>query len=358
MPALLVANFKIMVRDRQTLFWTLVFPLIFVLAFGLFDVGEPGSVDLAIIDRANNPVSLSIQEELAQIDFLDINTEYSSQDEAEEAVRDGDLEYLLVIPDSLAAEGGGAPVPLALYYDKANIVENQIVEGVIRQLLDEVNLQVAQVDRAVHLVPQAVQAQEVDYFDVLLVGLAGMGVMFNSVMVIAVAITSYRSQGILKRILVTPLPVRYYFAAEILSRTLLALVQTAIILGVGVLIFGGRIHGNLGWLFLIVALSTPIFLNIGFAIAGLARSAAAASGIGNVVVVPMMFFSGTFFPTSSLPSFLPELVQVLPLTPMLEAMRGVALDGKGIWEVWRELAMLGGWLVFSSLAAVRMFRFS
>ena len=307
MLALLVANFKIMLRDRQTLFWALAFPLIFVFVFGLFDVGEPGSVDLAIIDRVKNQVSISIGVDLAAIDFLDIDTEYSSQGEAEKAVRNGKLDYLLVIPEALAAEGGGAPVPLALYYDKANVVENQIVEGVIRQLLDDVNLQVAQVDRAVQPTPQPVQAQEIEYFDVLLVGLAGMGVMFNSIIVIAVVITSYRSQGILKRIMVTPLAVRYYFAAEVLSRLLLALVQAAIILGVGVFIFGAHIHGNIGWLFLIVALSTPIFLNIGFAIAGLARSAAAASGIGNAVVVPMMFFSGTFFPTSSLPSFLPEL---------------------------------------------------
>jgi ABC-type polysaccharide/polyol phosphate export permease len=71
----------------------------------------------------------------------------------------------------------------------------------------------------------------------------------------------------------------------------------------------------------------------------------------------MLFFSGTFFPTSSLPAFMPELVQVLPLTPMLEALRGVAIDGAAIWEVWRQLAMLAGWLVFSSLAAIKMFRF-
>ena len=361
MLALLVANLKMTVRDRQTLFWALLFPLIFVVVFGLFDVGSTGSVDLAIIDEAGSPLSQNIREELAKIDFLDIKSGYSTQSEAQQAVKDGDIEYLLVVPGALnelkPGVGRETPVPITLYYDQANILENQLVEGVIRQFLNDVNLELADVGRLVDLVPEAVRAREVEYFDVLLIGLVGMGVMFNSIIVIAVAVSGYREQRILKRILATPLPVRNYFASEVISRLILALVQAGVILIVGVLIFGANIHGNVGWLFLIVAFANLTFLNIGFAISGIASGPAAASGMGNVIALPMMFFSGTFFPTSSLPGFLPDLVQVLPLTPTLDAMRAVALDGRELWEVWKELAMLAGWLVASSLAAMKLFRF-
>jgi ABC-2 type transport system permease protein len=142
-----------------------------------------------------------------------------------------------------------------------------------------------------------------------------------------------------------------------LAHLVLALVQAGVVIGLGVLVFGATIHGNVLWVFVIVAFANTIFLNIGFIISGWANSPRAASGMGNVIAIPMMFFSGTFFPTSSLPSFLPELVQVLPLTPMLDAMRGVAIDGQALWQVWRELAMLAGWLVVSSLAAIRLFKF-
>ena len=191
----------------------------------------------------------------------------------------------------------------------------------------------------------------------LLMGLVGMGVMVNSVISIAVKISGYRNQNILKRILVTPLPVRNYFASEVLAHLVLAMVQVGIIMAVGVLLFGARIYGNVLWIFLIVAFANIIFLNIGFILSAWARSPAAASGIGNAIVLPMMFFSGTFFPTSNLPAFLPELVQVLPLTPMLEALRHVSIDGWAIWQTWPELAILAGWVVVSSVAAMKLFRF-
>ena len=71
----------------------------------------------------------------------------------------------------------------------------------------------------------------------------------------------------------------------------------------------------------------------------------------------MMFFSGTFLPTTSLPGFLPEVVRFLPLTPMLDAMRQVSIDNDAIWHTWPELALLAGWLALSSVAPVKLFRF-
>ena len=95
-----------------------------------------------------------------------------------------------------------------------------------------------------------------DYFDVVLIGLVGMGIMTNSIIFIAVKISTYRSQKMLKRPLATPLPVRRYFASEVLAHLVLAMVQAGIILAVGVLVFGGNVYGNILWLFLIVALAT------------------------------------------------------------------------------------------------------
>ena len=181
--------------------------------------------------------------------------------------------------------------------------------------------------------------------------------MTNAIIFIAVKISNYRNQKMLKRLLATPLSVRNYFASEILAHLVLALVQAAIIMAAGVFIFGGHIYGNILWIFLIVILATVIFLNIGFVISAWARTPSAASGLGNVIALPMMFFSGTFFPTSSLPGFLPEVMEFLPLTPMLDALRQVAIDGEAIWQTWPELAMLARWLVLSSVAAIKLFRF-
>ncbi len=360
--ALLVVNLKMMVRDRQSIFWALAFPLIFVAVFGLFDIGGGGSADMAILDDADTELSRTIRVYLEGIESLKIDADYASQAAARRALERGDLDYVLVIPSLLTAVALGAaapgdPVALTLYYDQTNTPINQLVMGVLRQFIDSLNLQLAGATPFIEVAPQAVQARQVDYFDVVLIGLVGMGIMTNAIIFIAVKISNYRNQKMLKRLQATPLSVRNYFASEILAHLVLALVQAAIIMAAGVFLFGGHIYGNILWIFLIVILATVIFLNIGFAISAWARTPAAASGLGNVIALPMMFFSGTFFPTSSLPGFLPEVMEFLPLTPMLDAMRQVSIDGDAIWETWPELAMLAGWLVVSSVAAIKLFRF-
>jgi ABC-2 type transport system permease protein len=373
MLALLVANLKIMLRDRQALLWALLFPLILVTVFGLFDVDRAGSADLAIIDRANTDSSRELHNKLDSIEYLNVHIHYASEAVAHEALGNGDLEYLLVIPESFAmlpgrpgqsSQDGGngaaypdAPVSLDLYYDGNNSRGSQLVIETIRHFVDEETFRLTGRPQLLEVLPRKIQAVRIEYFDVLLIGLVGMGVMTNSLIFIAVKISTYRNQAVLKRILVTPLRVRNYFASEIVAHLLLTLVQAAVVIGAGVFIFGATIHGNLLWLFIILAFANTIFLNLGFIISGWANSPRAASGMGNAVAIPMLFFSGTFFPTSTLPAFLPDLVQALPLTPMLDAMRGVTIDGLGLPDVWRELAMLAGWLVVSSVAAIKLFKF-
>ena len=374
MLPLLVANLKIMVRDRQALFWALAFPLILVMVFGLFDVSRGGSADLGILDYADSDRSRELRRKLADIDYLVVDADYADQAEAEYALKDGQLEYLLVIPEGLTqlskssaragaedAESDGVlsdrALSLELYYGVNDDPSTQLVIGAIRHVVDEENIRLSGNQRMLRVVSRGVESRKSDYFDVLLVGLVAMGMMTNAIIFIAVKISVYRNQAILKRILVTPLRVRKYFASEVLAHLLLSLLQAAIVIGAGIYIFGANVHGNVLWIFVIVAFANTIFLNIGFMISGWANSPRAASGMGNAIAVPMLFFAGTFFPTSTLPAFLPDLVQVLPLTPMLDAMRGVAIDGLQLWDLWRELAMLAGWLVVSSLAAVKLFRF-
>ena len=138
----------------------------------------------------------------------------------------------------------------------------------------------------------------------------------------------------------------------------LAMVQAGIILAVGVFVFGARVHGNPVWLFVIVPLGSLVFLNIGFILSAWARTPAAASGMGNAVVLPMMFFAGTFFSTTTFPWIFPYLAEALPLTPMLSAMRQVAIDGAPLWETWPQLAIMAGWAAGTAVVAAKVFRFS
>ena len=371
MLAITLANLKMMARNRQGLFWALIFPLLLVVVFGLFDFQGVAPTSLAVADYSGGPRAERLRERLDGISFLD--SEHLDIDDAESLpdarrrLTDGDLGYLLLIPEELddpaAANLSGTTQPVTLVYSTRNPDRNQLVEGAIHSLVVEVGSGGEPVLPANYVVSEVIDTPEVDYFDVVLLGLLGLGIMTNSIISIAVRISTYRNQQVLKRLLVTPLPVWKFFAGEIIAHLLLALVQALIILAVGVFVFGGDIHGSpviiqLVWVLLIVLLGTVVFLNIGFILSAWARSPAAASGMGNAVALPMMFLAGTFFSTASLPWLLPYASLALPLTPMLDALREVAINSAPLWETWPQLVAMGAWALVTSALAVRVFRFS
>ena len=360
MLALTRSNLMMMARNRQGLFWALFFPLLLVVVFGLIDFNGVVPAPVAVVDLSDGSRAQLFREQLADVEFLDVE-EFVRTDMAE-ALREGDLGYLIVIPpgfdETAAAVGEPGHDPVGLVYTSRNPDRNQLVEAAVRGLVAEVWSEGQPVQASRLTTANVIDVPEVDYFDTVLLGLLGLGIMTNSIISIAVRISTYRNQAILKRLLATPLPIWKFFASEIAAHLLLALVQAGIILAVGVFVFGGRLHGNLGWVLLITALGSMVFLNIGFILSAWARSPAAASGMGNAVALPMVFFAGTFFSTTSLPWVLPYAAEVLPLTPMLSALREVGLDQTPIAEAWPQLAALAGWVAATAVAATRVFKFS
>lgn len=368
MIALTLANLQMMLRNRQGLFWALFFPLLLVVVFGLFDFSGFNRPEVLALNQAGGAASGRLLERLAAVELLDLRTEEPGAAAADtrELLESGELDYLLVIPAGFDAPAGpGAPEfqPAALVYATRDPQRNQLVDAALRTLAANA-LAAIPADGGRGVAPweavrtEVIDTPAVDYFDSVLLGLLCVGIMTNSIISIAVRISTYRNQAILKRLLAAPLPVWKFFAGEILAHLLLALVQAGIILAVGVFVFGGSLHGGLGGTLLITLLGTLVFLNIGFILSAWANSPAAASGMGNAIALPMMFFAGAFFSTGALPWLLPYAALALPLTPMLQALREVALNGAALWETWPLLAALGGWALATGLAAVRLFRFN
>ena len=208
-----------------------------------------------------------------------------------------------------------------------------------------------------HLNELGIQGKPVGYFDFLLPGIIGMGVMTFSIIGMGTTIAQYRQQRILRRIQATPLKVRTFFIGQVLAWLILSLVQTAIIMGAGTVIFRAVIYGNYIWAVPLVLLANLTFLNLGFIVGSLSKSVQAASGLGNLFTMPMMFFSGVFFPTDNLPSIMAYAVKYLPLTPLLEALRGVLLASQPLSDFPTQLVVLGSWVLVTAVIAVKTFKF-
>ena len=366
MLILVISNLKMLARNRQATFWAIFFPLLLVVAFGLFDINGIGSGNMTVVDLDGGPRAKLLLQALEQVEILELELpeSKSGEDPEFEAIRkvsEGDLDYLVVIPQGFedaepAAEGQG-PTTVRLVYDSRDQQRNQLVDALVRGLVSDTQPLDNPLPTSQIVATQIFEVPDVDYFDEVLMGLIGLGIMTNSIISIAVRVSTFRNQSILKRLLVTPLPIWKYFAGEIIAHLVLAAIQVAIFLAVGIFAFGASVHGNVGWIFVIALLGTVVFLNIGFILSAWARSPAAASGMGNAVALPMMFFAGAFFSTTTLPWVLPQAALVLPLTPMLEALRDVAIDSAPLWETWPQLGALGIWVAVTAFIASRVFRF-
>lgn len=344
---LFAADLKMIVRNRQSLGWALAFPILFATIFGLFNFDELPEAQVAVV--AEDPVAAApVLDGLRRIDAIVLNPEYRDEARARAALQDGDLDYVLVMPES---------GPVRVVVNEAAADTNRIFLPIFERVLDEVNIALAGVRRRFTMTEEAVAGQPVKYYDFVLPGLVGMAVMSYGIIGLASTLAQYRGQRILRRILATPLRPRTFLGAIVLAHLILAVVQSALVLAFGVFVFGGTVRGNLLWIFLFVLVGNLTFLNIGFMVASRVETVEAASGLGNAVSMPMMFFSGVFFPTSTLPWIMPAVTAALPLSPLVKAVREIAVHATPITDLGSEMLQLIAWAAVTFVVASRMFHF-
>ncbi len=348
---LIVANLKMLVRDRLAIFWALVFPVIFLGIFALFNLDEPPEVDVALVDQANTPFSQALGQALDSMALFKVKR-VAQEEEALAELRNGNHDLALVLPSGL---GLGRQTAARAYYSEANVQLNQMALGALHRFFDEFNLQAAAVEPVVELQVSPMAARDIDFMDFLTPGIVGMALMQFGIIGMATMLVTYREKRILRRIQTTPLPVATFLLAQVAAFLTLAQAQTAVILGVGTLM-GADLPPTFFWAFPLALLGDLTFLNLGIVVAGLSRTAPAAAGMGNALGLPMMFLSGAFFPTEQLPGALAQMVKFLPLSPLVEALRAVLLHRHPLPTLWDEVSLLALWGALSLALAIRTFR--
>jgi ABC-2 type transport system permease protein len=351
MAVLFVASLKILLRDRLRLFWALFFPLVFIGVFALFNVDAPPEVDIAVVNEAPGPVSQALIDDLTSVKIFKVKTVDDLQ-VARQDLKDGDYDMVLLLPPGL---GQNAEAKATVYYSEANVVTNQAALSALSSFVDEFNLQAASATPTITLQEEPTSTRHFRYIDFLVPGILGMGVMSYSIMGVATSLVTYHEKRILRRIQVTPLPVAAFVIAQVGAFLVISVLQTGVILGTGVLV-GAHLPGNFVWAVPITLMGNVVFLNLGIVVAAASKTVAAASGMANAISLPMMFLSGVFFPIDRLPPVIQKVVEILPLTPLLGALRTVLLDNESILHAGGDLALIGAWAVAMILLASRVFK--
>jgi ABC-2 type transport system permease protein len=188
------------------------------------------------------------------------------------------------------------------------------------------------------------------YFDFVLPGILAMNVMQFAVLWTAGSVTRYREMGVLKRLAATPMRPLSFIVGQVIGRSMFAMMLGAVILTGGRLL-GAEVHG-IGLMLALVLVGNLLFVSAGFAVAGRATSVDSATTMASLVTMPMAFLSGAFFPVASMSAGMQSFVDWLPMTPLLRAMRSVALEGAGLVDIGPDVLQAAAWLpVLVALAA-------
>ena len=187
-------------------------------------------------------------------------------------------------------------------------------------------------------------------------GMIGYGVASTAFAGLAITMVIRRESGVLKRIRATPLPPATYLLAVLLSTFIVFLVETALIVAIGRVLFSVAVPDRPFSLLVALVIGSAAFAAMGLGLTSVVRSAEGSSAVVNFVYLPMAIISGTFFTPKEYPGFLRAIADVLPLTYFTKLTRNVMVRHEHIWSQGSSLAAVLLWGAIGLLAAIRGFR--
>ena len=359
--AVFVSYYRQFVRDRGALFFTFIFPIMFVLLFGwAFRGAGTQSFDVGIVDQGSPQGAGVIRFALDNI-TLDagdklFHIENGSLDEMMRSLQDGDLDAIIVIPATMdGAMAQGQPTAIQIYYDPSKTSNQQMLIPILNQVVNGINQYLQGTTPLITLEEESVQSRELRYIDYIVPGVLGMSLMFSGVYA-GLPIIQQRQAHIIKRLSCTPLPRWTLVLGDLAFRMILVVLTAALIILVGRLVFDVQMVGN--WLSLcgVIILGSLVFTSLGYLLAAFVKTEEAAIPIINVVTMPMMFLSGTFFEITSMPSFIEPLVRALPLTYLNDALRQIMVAGTPLHSMTTDIAVLAAWAAVCLGITIRFFK--
>jgi len=369
------------IRSRTGLFFSIMFPLLLLIIFGAIFSGFGGATQYSLfvqnldLNAANNaPTDLSTTfiQALNSSETFSI-TEVPADANATEYARDalgplgGNMRILVIskgfqddlINGTMKVRVGISYYTLNMSYqyieqnltdtEKASIQEGliqlqqydaalpetktsltimldpsdqsgAIVKGIIASAANAFNYQLIGAENVIEFNETSVVTTQFSAVDLYIPGITAAFIMTNGVIGLTATTTEFKRRGIIKRLSITPLTKLDWIIGNVFSQTLLNLILTGIMIGVGWVLFNVRIIPD-AFSIIMILLGSIMFSGIGMILSGVIRDVEAASAAGNAIAFPMMFLSGTFFPLELMPSFIQTIAKALPLTYFSEGLK-------------------------------------
>ncbi|WP_457742565.1 ABC transporter permease [Thermococcus sp.] len=341
-------------REKMTLFWLFVFPMMWLLVIGGIwgHTSPPVTVKVGIVGNSM-VIGLMKNATLDGRNIFDVKT-YGSTSDALNALKSGKLDALVIFPTGFDRNlSAGKTAKVYVYYDESDPQEYQIAKGavdgffsalskrlseerakkltvVVEELLPGAGEKLAPIIQGtanpLDLQEKAVSGKEAKPVLFFLAGVMGIQFLFATMSFIGNGTLREIERGTLRRIAASPASPWDFLLGKLLSTTVLIFGSIVMLIIFSKLTFGATIWPSpLGWAFLITA--GFFSMGLGLAIAMLTRSIRATSLTINLVSWPMMFLAGIVVPPSLLPDWARPFVNYFPLGRALKDFRLLEIYG-------------------------------
>jgi ABC-2 type transport system permease protein len=334
-------------RDIQAVFFTVLFPLMFLFLFaGIFgDEGDQSQIEMVAIGDVELLETMPEEARAGFEDTFDV-TESDDLDEAITQVREGDT-TLAVTQDS---------DQMVIYYSQAEQVRSAVARYTFDSFVQTANLLATDEPPTYTVRSERVEDESLDVIAFFTPGLLGWAIAMSATFGAAATLVGWRTTKLLRRLRLSPVSTRSIVTARIGVTMLIALVQTGIFLGLATLVFGLQLTG---WWWMSIPLllaGTLCFMAFGLFAGSVTKTVEGATNLANLFVLPMAFLSGSFFPLDEMPRWIDAVSRLLPLRYLNEGMLDVMVRGLGPAAIWQPFLVLLAFAAAMTLLASRFFR--
>lgn len=353
---LYISNLKEFSRNRMAMFWTIAFPVFFMLLFGIIFSGDSDATfQIGVAVEDSGRIGSALAQAFDGVQAFQVAE--GTRAELLEKLKHGDLSMVVIIPEGVSAEiQSGKTADIEVHYDPSNQTTAQIVLTIVEKVIAGFEQALVHQSTLFEIKPVTTTVSSLRTIDFLLPGILAMALMQLGIFATAPPLVQLREQQVLRRFGATPLSRTVLLAAQVCLRITIGLTQAVLIILVGSLVFHVHIIGNWALLSGFVVLGAFVFVGLGYFISGLAKTQESVTGVSQLINFPMMFLSGLFFPVDTMPTWIRPVVNALPLTYLADALRQIMVGATPLHPLPTDLLVLAAWLAVCTVLAVRFFR--
>ena len=353
-------NTKRFFRDKTALFFTIIFPLIFLFVFGSLNSGGGDvSFNVAVINQSDSKFAQDFVKQSEDSKVLKVNKDITSLDEAKEKMSRSEIDAAIILPETFGDVKKDQTFPSGeaeIVYTQNNQASASALTSILDAQFKAVNGELVTTVTPFTVKGTQLNENSLSAFDYTFAGLLGFSLIGMGIFGPLNVFPELKKMGILRRLSTTPLRVWQYFLSTMIGQAAIGVISFAALFLIAIFVFHLEIVGNWFELILFLLLGMFTILGIGLALGGWAKNERQAAPLSNIIVFPMMFLSGTFFPRFLMPEWLQNVSAFLPLTPIIDGVRLIATEGKHFIDILPQIGLTGAWLVVIYIIAFRVFR--